>query len=145
MAEVSNSTCTVACRLPNGLQVMLYDMIDHMEAAPGGMQRIKRAQARKMTPIILNGFSTAQNRAPKHEIRDGFGLTFGVPAAPMKEWLEMHKDQDYVKNGLIFIQDGRREIEAQIRDHVDQKSGLERIDPRDKKALGKGIQAADKK
>lgn len=140
------ATVTVCCKLPHGINVDLYDMVDRAEAAPGGMQTVKRAELRRnFKRITLNGFSYAQNKAPKNPVMEGFGLTFNVPREPMAEWLKLHADQDYVKNGLIFIQDGRREVEAQLKDHASQRSGLERIDPKDKRQLGASIKPADAK
>jgi hypothetical protein len=143
----ASATVTVACRLPHGIEMMLYDKQKRQEAAPGGMQEVVRYEPRRsVKPIKLNGFSHEQNKAPVHPVQGGFGLTFDVPKAFFDEWYDQHKEQDYIVNGLIFAQDGRRNFDAQLKDHLDQKSGLERIDPKDKKEMAKyKVKAVDAK
>jgi hypothetical protein len=138
----AGATCVVACKLPNGIEITLYDMVDGYEPSPSGPRPIKVARVRKgMKPIILNGYEHKQNKAPKNQIQEGFGLTFNVPKAEFEEWVKVNAESDFIVNGLIFAQDGRRaNIDAQVQEHRAVKSGFERIDPKDKNQM-RGIQA----
>lgn len=138
----AGATVCVACKLPNGIEIMLYDMVDHNEPTSNGYQTVKKARPRKgMKPIVLNGYEHKQNKAPKNQIQEGFGLTFNVPKAEFEEWVRVNAESDFIVNGLIFAQDGRRaNIDVQVQEHRAVKSGFERIDPKDKKQMG-GIKA----
>ncbi len=77
---------------------------------------------------------------PKHPIVEGVALTFGVPKAFWDRWLAANKDAMFVKNGLVFAHEQPASVEDMAKERVLQKSGLERLDP---KNLPKRIQTSD--
>lgn len=109
-------TCTVGCKIPNGLQLQLYKMVDGFEPSPQGARPVKVGQ-KVGEPVSLNGFSQPLTGEPvSHQIIGGFGLTHGVSVEFMEAWFEQNKDLDMVKNGLIFFNEKRNDAEAEARD-----------------------------
>ncbi len=128
-------TVTVACKLPNGLVLQLFQMEDYDEPLlAGGYRRVKRARPETKDgfthKVKLNGCARRIGRDSPHEIRNGVGLTFGVDADFFDEWLKRNADADFVRKGLVFAQTKAREVEAQARDHRTLKSGFEPLDPK---------------
>lgn len=109
-------TCTVGCKIPNGLILQLYRMVEGVEPSPQGARPVQVGQ-KYGEPVKLNGFSQPLTGIPvSHQIIGGFGLTHGVSVEFMERWLEQNKDLDMVKNGLVFFTENRSEAEAEARD-----------------------------
>lgn len=100
-----SETVTVGCKLANGL------VLEH-----GGYK------------VTLNGANSSA-------IVGGYGLTEGVDKDAFFNWLEVHKEQPYVKRELVFAQENTRNAKAKAKENKDVKSGLEGLDP-DKPAPG---------
>lgn len=119
-----SGTVTVACKLPNGLQMRLFDMKPTEELVMGGGVRtvhkafladhdpveIKGAAAPFGTPILLIG---------------GYALTPNVDVQFYAEWLRQNSDSDLVRNRIIFAQDTRDRVEGQANDQAEILSGLQ--------------------
>lgn len=95
----------VGCKLPNGLVVEM-----------GGYA------------VTLNGSNSAI-------VVGGYGLTDGVDKDAFDKWLEVHKDQPYVKKDLVFAQSKASSAQAKAVENEEVKSGLEGL-PQDKPAPG---------
>lgn len=138
--KTGTATVTVASKLPHGLMMKVYDMVEVDQLVMGGgMRRVKEARPREVT-YRLNGNSVAQNRAPGCEIIGGFALTHGIPRDFWDMWLSQHKDWMAVKNGLIFAHDGLEDARAESTEKKDLRSNLERINPN---KLPRGLTHAD--
>jgi hypothetical protein len=124
-------TLTVACKLPAGLILQVWNMEDHDEPVFGGGVKVVKRAVKHGPAIKINGSARRMGADAPHEIRGGVGLTYGVDEDLWKRWLEQNKDEPYVKNGLVFAQPTGKpgEIGAQIRDHRTLKSGMEPLDP----------------
>jgi hypothetical protein len=113
----SGEVCSVACKLPHGIELWLYQ--DAGENKFG-----EKVMERRAGPVILNGTNAA---AKGGKVIGGFGLTDGVDAEFMDAWLAANPEFPAVKNGLIFI--GKREkIRAEAKEKKDLQ-GIETIDP----------------
>ena len=126
----AGDTVTVACKMPHGLVLRVFDMRDKDVVAAGGTGRfsVKEAVERKQR-VTLNGFAHPQDKAPLAPQVGGFGLTFGVPLEFFELWLTQNKDSDVVQNGLVFAHTKRDGAEGEAREKTDLQSGLERLDP----------------
>lgn len=133
-------TVTVACKLPNGIFLRVFDMVETQEPVMGGGYRTVKMAREKGQRVRLNGFSHAQNRAPNSPIREGFALTYGVDKDLWDLWKSQNADTDMVKNGLVFAHEKDANTLAEIREKKDTRSGLERLDPN---KLPKGIKKSD--
>ena len=134
------ASVTVGCKLPHGLTMRVFDMVETQEPVMGGGFRAVKVAQERPQRVTLNGFSNAQNRAPNSPIVEGFALTHGVDAEFWSAWKAQNADSDVVKNGLIFAHEKSVNTEAEAKDKKTLRSGLERLDPN---KLPKGIQKSD--
>lgn len=136
------ASVTVGCRLPHGLTMRVFDMVETQEPVMGGGFRAVKIAQERPERVTLNGFSHPQNRAPNAQIVEGFALTYGVDAEFWNVWKAQNAQSDVVKNGLIFAHEKPVNAEAEAKDKKTLRSGLERLDPN---KLPKGIQKSDLK
>lgn len=132
MAKVSNkagSTVTVACKIPMGLVLRVFDMVPEREPVMGGgFREVTRAREFPKRAVI-NGFSYPQNAAPACAIVGGYALTPDVDRELWEKWLEQNKESDMVVNGLIFAHTTTSDATDQSKELEKTRSGLERLDP----------------
>lgn len=126
----SSATVTVACKLPHGVELRIFDMIDAVEPTRDGGKPIKVAQPRPQT-FIVRGASYPEGGAMP-PIAGGFALTSGIPKEFWDKWLEDNAKSDMVRNGMIFAHSSSRNVEAEAREKEKQSSGAERLDPNGK-------------
>ncbi|ELY4201963.1 hypothetical protein ACLF30_000242 [Cronobacter sakazakii] len=105
-------TIVVGCKLPNGLVVE------------------------------QDGYTVTLNGSNSSNVVGGYGLTEGVDKDAFEKWLEVHKNQPYVKNELVFAQAKANSAQSKATENASIKSGLEGL-PQDKPAPG--IEKADGK
>ena len=128
----TGETVTVACKLPLGIMMQVFEMEDAEEiVGAGAVRKFKRARA--VGPAIkLNG--SAKYRGSDHEtlhdIRHGAGLTFGVPKDAFDRWVEANKDNEFISKGLVFAH--RSDAQSMAAERVSVKTGLEPVDPKAK-------------
>jgi hypothetical protein len=126
-------TVTIACKIPNGLLLQVFNMVDHDEPVFGGGVRVVKRAVQVGDRIKVNGPARYMGQELPHDIKGGCGLTYGVDADFWAKWLEQNKTAPYVTNGLIFAQPTGKpgDIDAQIKDHKKLKSGMEPLDLND--------------
>jgi hypothetical protein len=128
-APKSAKTVTVACKLPNGVVLHVDEMVEEHEPVMGGGTRKIQVARRRPETAVINGNAVAVGQTPRHQMFMGYAMTPDVDADLWAKWLEQHKDSLMVKNKLIFAMAGRDNIEAKAKEHADQRSGLEPLDP----------------
>lgn len=137
-------TVTVACKLPHGLILRLYDMVDFDEpAAGGGYRTIKRAQPRP-GQVVIKGYLSRYRGASIQPLAESssYALTHGVDKDFFDRWLVDNKDNPAVVNKLIFASDKPETVQGIAREHAKVRTGLEPINP---SRLPRGIETATKK
>jgi hypothetical protein len=136
------TTVTVACKLPAGLWLQLWDMVDVPEGSPTGTRNIKKAQ-KKGAPIKLNGCALPFGAVPEFPMPGGYALTT-IPADFWEEWCRQNADSDILANRIIFAHASPTDTEAQAREQARNKvkSGFEPIDPRNPPKVGMKITPA---
>lgn len=139
---MAKETVTVACKLPNGLQLRIFKMVPSREPVLGGGTREVEKAEQIGGVVHINGNAVEIGKSPKFPITDGgYALTHNVDAEFFTTWLEQNADHDAVRNGLIFGTPKQDTIEKRSREGEKLRSGLEPIDP-DK--LPRGIQKGTK-
>lgn len=98
-------TIVVGCKLPNGLVVE------------------------------QDGYTVTLNGANASNVIGGYGLTEGVDKDAFEKWLEVHKNQPYVKNELVFAQAKSSSAQSKANENASVKTGLEGL-PQDKPSPG---------
>jgi hypothetical protein len=138
----SNATVTVASKFPMDFTLRLFDWVKRYEPVMGGGQREVRIAERRRgaKEFIVQGNSWPQNKGPHQQINFGYAMTPGIPKAFWDEWVEQNKEADYVVNGMLFAHAEGASTMAEAREKEKEKSGLERLDP---KNLPKGLQTDD--
>jgi len=138
--KASGETVTVGCKLPNGLVLRVFNVVERQEPVMGGGTRtVKVCEPREET-YTVHGWSHAQNAAPHCTIIGGYALTEGIPKAYWDLWLSQNQKSAMVVNGLIFAQNTVASARDQAKDGKEVRSGLERLDP---KKLPKAIKTAE--
>ena len=139
--EQSTGTVVVACRLPNGLILRTFDMVETAEVGPQQTRMVKIARY-SGKQFKINGNSFAQNKAPKFGQLDnhGYALTYGVPADLWTEWKAQNHDAEVLLRGHIFAHGEEKSVRAEATEKKDVKTGMERLDV---SRLPKKIEAAD--
>lgn len=131
-AAAARETMTVACKLPHGLVLRLFDMVDEGEPQrDGSVKTVKRARQRyESGEVVLNGYVAKHTPGTQQpSVPSSYALTHNVPAAFFAEWMEQNKDSDLVRNKLIFGHGSADRVSGFSREHDKTLCGLEPIDP----------------
>jgi hypothetical protein len=150
-------TVTVGCKLPNGVHMVLYDVIvEKLRDLGGNEQESFRSYPRIGAPTyIINGCAVdlekmRQGQLPGHAIVQGdlpgtgFGLTSGIPRDFWEEWSKAPSfdgdgkmvdhpgpGYDLVKTGQVFAGADDRRAADEAKEKRNIRSGLEPLDPND--------------
>jgi hypothetical protein len=121
------ATVTVACKLPHGIFLQLFETLTRQEAGPGGIYRDVKVPKPVGKRYEVSGYLTKGA-----QIVGGYALTAGIPKDHWDTWKEQQHDFEAVKNGLIFAYErpGHTEDQAKDSDHAKLRSGLEAMDMR---------------
>ena len=122
-------TVTVGCKIPQGIMLDIYDWETvSLPVMAGGFKEVRMARALPWQHR-LNGPARKIGQDVPYQIIEGAALTHGVDADNFAIWLEQRKESDIVRNGLVFAQIKVGDAVAQAKEHRNQKSGFEPIDP----------------
>lgn len=135
------NTVTVACKLPHGLILRLFDMLDHDEPVMGGGMRTVKKAVPRLETVTLKGYAVPFGKMPDVPVAGGYALTTGVDAEFWDAWLEQNKTTDLVKNNLVFAAERQDTAQGRAREQDEIRNGLEPLDP--EKPM-KGVQPATK-
>ena len=126
----ASNTVTVACKLPNGLILRVFDMVETSEVVQGGYRDVKIARPRpEQFEVRGNAIPIGVPNFPVPEMADGFAITRGCPKELWDLWEEQNKHSHLVQKGLIFSSSSINALRDEIKNRRDLKSGLEPIDP----------------
>jgi hypothetical protein len=132
MPEMTKATThvTIACKMPRGMTLRLFDMVDSREPVMGGgFREFKIAQPRAET-VRIYGNRAPYGMTPPVPIVGGYALTPNVDAEFWAEWKKQNAEHDAVKNRLIFAYDKPESASAAATERAATKSGLEPMDMR---------------
>lgn len=135
-SKEDEDTVTIACKMPNGLTLRVYEeFMDREQMQSGQTREIKRFEPTGEVVIIKGNaldIAKLQNQElPDYQISNGYALTTGVSKRFWEIWIKQHYDSPMLRNGLLFAQptENRARDDAKGRGVV--RSGLEPIDPDD--------------
>lgn len=129
MSKDTSKTVTVACKMPNGLLLRLFNMEPYFENVLGGGKR-ETTKARQIGQTVkINGTATPFGSAPACLIVGGFAMTPGIDREFFDRWLEQNADSDVVKNGLIFAHGKATFATGKAKEMTLVRNGLEPINP----------------
>lgn len=120
---------TVACKLPNGLKLQIYDMEEGSEPVMGGGTKTVKRAVSVGEPVKLNGVAVPFGKVPNYMIVGGYALTTGVDAQLFRRWMRDNWDSPIVTNKLILVHEDKVNVSDAAKDHDSIRSGLEPITP----------------
>lgn len=126
-----SATVTVACKVPNGLIMRVFEMIDTVEPSPMGARNIKKAQQVGKDIRIKGATTPTPNTMNYNQLMHGYGITQGVPKDVWDKWVKDNADSAIVQNKLIFAFEDPNQTFARAAKQRKEglKSGLEPLDP----------------
>lgn len=86
---------------------------------------------------IIRGPAVKYGEIPAFVISGGYALTPNVDADLYDAWMVANKSSDMVQNHCIFAHAKTSDASAQAKEMIDEKSGLEPLDPA---KPGKGLE-----
>ena len=126
---MAGPTVTVACKIPNGLFLRIFDFAEHSEPVMGGgTQTVKRA-VQKGAQIKVNGPAVPFGKVPDFMQAGGYALTPGIDKEFFDKWLEQNADLDAVRNRLVFASEKAETTIKRAEDGASILSGLHPINP----------------
>jgi len=128
---MAGETLTIACKLPHGLVLRLWQMVDVDQPVMGGGIRTVREARPDIDKgrVLIGGVAAPFGQSPASQISFGYALTPNVDAEFWNEWLRQNAQSDVVKNKLIFAVPKPVDIPTRTRELENNKSGLEPLDP----------------
>lgn len=128
-ARTSTATVVVGCRLPFGLVLQTYKLVDASESVMNGPARDFKIARKTGARFVLNGSRVRIGQERSWEIANGAGLTYGIPADVWDKWLEDNKDTPLVQNKIVFAHARVNEVKAIAKDASQIRTGLEPYSP----------------
>lgn len=123
------STVTVACKLPNGLLLRVFQKVQDTELVMGGGARTIERYEQVGDTVKINGVAVAFGKMPTCEMAGGYALTHGVDTEFWSVWFEQNKSSMLVKNKIIFGFESPERAKRHAEANLKVKSGLEPLDP----------------
>lgn len=119
----TGKTCSVGCKLPNGLIIEL-----DYKSVPGGIVKGDKYVEIELKGANQHSIIRGINRDPAPKDLQP-GITDGVDEEAFDKWMATHADTKLVKHKLVFKANNRRDAEAIAKEMTPEKMGLEPIDP----------------
>lgn len=125
-------TVTVACKFPNGLLLHVDEKATVSQQTPTGPISITEYRNTGRN-VFVRGPAEPNGQIPKGYkrpvVEGGYALTRGVSADFWEAWLDQHRDDDLVKNKIIFAHPEPDYLADMANEHAEFKSGFEPLDP----------------
>lgn len=135
-------TVTVACNLPQGLILQIFDVEKVTSFLPNGRSieenkcslNLEHGQWHVRGVVNRNSLAAVgagevlpdDYRVVRGEAPDtGYALTYGIPRDFWEEWLKVNKDSPIVKNRHIFAAASENRAVGQAREFKEFKSGFQ--------------------
>lgn len=125
----SGEKISVGCKLPNGLRLRNFRMIESSEPMMGGGRRQIKVAEHIGEDIILHGTATPFGVAPKWLIVDGYAITPNVDKDAFMLWLKDNANSPLVKNKIVIYHEKADHVTGQAAELTKVRSGLEPLDP----------------
>lgn len=124
--KTSGETVTIACKIPNGLELQLCKRDDYDEETPSGTRkRIRYVKVGEIVVVRGPANPVGNPNARAVPLIGGYALTHGVSADFWNEWLEQNEMNPLVVNNMIFAQTKRESARDQAAEQSTTRSGLE--------------------
>lgn len=126
---MAGPTVTVACKIPNGLLLRVFEQVEHSEPVMGGGTQIVKRAVQKGPLVKVSGPAVPFGKAPAFHLAGGYALTPGIDKEFFDKWWEQNADLDAVRNRLIFASDKAETTIKRAEDGEKITSGMQPLDP----------------
>ena len=133
------TTKVIACKIPQGLRLIVRHFVEEWEATPAGPRqtRVHRPavdpDSGEAIEFVVRGCARLQEAQLTGLVRDtgGYALTHGCPTEIWENWFSYNKSTPLVRNRMIEAFDTEQQAITWclLSENRDLRSGLERIDP----------------
>jgi len=137
--ENSTGFVTVACKMPNGMILRIFEAVNDTELVMGGGSRKVVRHVPVGKPVLVHGSAHKKGDTPDYRIVAGYALTEGVPADFWETWLAQNVQAEYVTSHVIFAYEKADDVVAASKDHESVVSGLHPLVPNNDARIPKGI------
>ena len=120
-------TVTVACKIPNGLELRAMESYEWHEPVMGGGTRPVTLFRQKGDSVVVKGPAAPEGVGIVNP--GGYHMTSGIDADFWAAWLEQNKDTPLVKSHMVYALAREDSAISKGRELADTKSGMERLDP----------------
>jgi len=120
---------SIGCKLPNGLRLRNFRMIESSEPIAGGGRRTMQVAEHIGEDILLHGTATPFGVAPKCLIVNGYAITTGVDKDAFDKWMADNKDTAFVRNKMIIAHTNVDYVAGEAKENEKRASGMEPLDP----------------
>lgn len=122
---------TVACKMPNGLMLRVFNEVEvSVPLFGGGTKTVKEYQEVEGAPRVqIKGTAVAFGQTPRAAMAGGYALTPNVDAEFWEQWLAQNRTSDMVRNNLIFATKQPAQARDKAKEQAGIKSGLEPLNP----------------
>lgn len=131
-------TVCVACKIPQGVIMDHYEMVDDFESMYGGGSRPIKRSVPTGRRFILAGLgkeiaAMRQGVMPMTPNAGGYAITAGIPREFWEWWSHAYRDQPMLnpERPLVFAEPTLSRALARARELSATESGFEPIDPND--------------
>lgn len=125
----SGAKVSVACKVPNGLVLRLFDWNEEDVPLFGGGFKRARVARFNGTQVVLHGPATPFGQQAKTLIVGGYAINPNIDADLWAAWLRQNKDSDVVTEKQVYAMETAEDTAAWAREHAAVRSGLEPINP----------------
>lgn len=146
----NGATMIVACRIPHGLVLRTFDIVEDAEITRNGVEKIRKAVQRQQpeATFTVRGpgrGSSALTGLTRDQIESlhpgGYAVTQGCPAQVWQDWMTDNRLSPYVTRGDIFAEPTMERVRNRAFEYAkepDALTGLEPLDPENPGARVRG-------
>lgn len=128
-AKTTGETVTVACKMPNGIEIR--GMVEATRSVPlhGGGMRDEKYFKHDGRVVKIYGPAKPFGQEARTRVVGGYALTDGVDAELFAQWIRDNKELPAVQEGMIFAMSNIEDAAQESRGNARLKSGLEPLNP----------------
>lgn len=125
VASSAGAKVNVYCKMPHGLRLRNFKMIDQRIVGPGGTSQTIQVAEPVGEYILIYGNAVEIGKIPRCRIVMGYAVTEGVDKESWDAWLKDNEKSAMVTRGLIFAHADLAYGDDKAKDQKDFRSGLE--------------------
>lgn len=125
------ATVSVCCKLPNGLDLQLCDLVENSVATVGANVKTIKEPRRYGEIVHINGNATKFGEPRPFEVSRGYAVTHGVDESFWNLWEKQNEGSPLLKNHIVFALVKPQEIHGKTKEYEAVRTGLEPLDKDD--------------